>query len=277
MKKATALMLCIALTAFAATRTVGSGSNAPGSVRGSYTVVETIEIGLSDALGMALQDDVANSVWIANYGLLDNIEYDLSIGIPTGNVFNITNSLDPDDEAYCEYASGNQFFFGDYVSNTIGVFSNAGVYVKSIDGPASWPIKIMGMGAGHDMLYCSGNSGTEIAWGGPYTGTESSVTWTTAPFAIVYGMAVYGDNLFVCCKTSGEDNIFIFYINPDGSVNMTPEWSCEFTEDEPSGGIDWDGTYLWVYPQNADLYKLDIDWTSGALNETTWGGIKADF
>ncbi|MCD4701256.1 MAG: hypothetical protein K8S24_05290 [Candidatus Aegiribacteria sp.] len=208
--------------------------------------------------------------------MAENIEYDVSIGIATGNTWAITDGVDADDQAFCEYTSGNQFFFGDYVTNSIGVFDDVGAFVKFIPGPAAWPVKIMGMGAGHDMLYCSGNSGTEIAWGS-YTGTEASVTWTTAAWASVYGMAVYGDNLFMCCSLTGEDNIFIFYINADGSVNMTPVWSCEFIEDTTNGGIDWDGQYLWVYSQNEDLYKLDIDWSPGALDETTWGEIKTSF
>ena len=90
-------------------------------------------------------------------------------------------------------------------------------------------------------------------------------------------MAVYGDFLFLCNGEIGTDNLFIFEINSDGSVNLTPVWSAEFTEigDGANGAIDYDGTYLYVYPQNDLVYKLDIDWVS--LEHTTWGQIKAEF
>jgi hypothetical protein len=104
------------------------------------------------------------------------------------------------------------------------------------------------------------------------------VTWTTGSFATVSGVAVYGDYLFVCTQVAGSDNIFIFELNSDGSPNMTPVWSCNFTEDAdgPNGGIDFDGQYLWVYPQNDNIYKLDIDFDV-SLQTDTWAGIKTAF
>jgi hypothetical protein len=125
------------------------------------------------------------------------------------------------------------------------------------------------------MLYVSDFDGSEIAYGS-YTGTEATVTWTNVDLGIaVYGMAAHGDYLFVCINKSGEDNIFVYDINSDGSVGTTPTWSCEFTEELPSGGIDYDGTNLWVYPQNKNLFKLTIDLAGSNIEETTWGQIKS--
>ncbi|MCK4504455.1 MAG: hypothetical protein KAW14_02460 [Candidatus Aegiribacteria sp.] len=280
MKKVALLLLCLAF-AVSATERINYGSGSAGEsslIKGSYVLLESYSVEVAAGFGMAIKDDVANSIWISDWSDCFNYEFDMTNGNPTGDGWDITDGIDADDMGYCEYGSGNQFFFGDYTFSNIGVFSDAGAYVKSIDGPGGWA-NVFGMGAGHDMLYCARSS--EIAWGS-YTGTETEVTWTVeAVPAGIYGLAVYGDNLFLCnsVDTPGEDNIFIYDINADGSVNLTPVWSCEFTENSNStnGGIDWDGTYLWIYPQQDMLYKLDIDWVPGSLENTTWGQIKADF
>lgn len=277
MKKVAFLLLCLAFAVSATVRTNdGFGYGESALVKGSYTLLESYQVDVSAGFGMAIKDDVTNSIWIADWSEAFNFEFDMSTGNPTGDGWEITNGIDCDDMGYCEYGSGNQFFMGDYTFSNIGVFSDAGVYVKSIEGPDGWD-NVFAVGAGHDMLYCS--KGTEIAWGS-YTGTESAVTWTKATVPNgVYGLAVYGDYLFMCTSVDDDDNIFIYYINADGSVNMTPVWSCYFTENSGStnGGIDWDGTYLWVYPQQEQLYKLDIDWDPTSLEHSTWGQIKADF
>jgi len=278
MKKVAFLLLCLALTVSATDRVLESGSSAAAFTKGSYTVVSSFDPDMpGSAYGMALKDDVANTLWIACWGDYYTYEYDMLSGFATGNAWEITNSIDADDMCFCEYGSGNQYFIGDWTFSNIGVFDNDGVWVKAIAGPASFS-NVYPIGAGHDMLYTE--RADEIAWGS-YTGTEASVTWTVlvSPLGPCYGMAVYGDYLFACCGILGEDNLFIFEINADGSLNLTPVWSTEFTEwtEGANGAIDYDGTYLYVYPQNNMVYTLDIDWTTGALENSTWGKIKAEF
>lgn len=282
MRVAVFLVLCMFLAVHASERTGNSGYNGSALVRGTYTVEASYAVGLSSAYGLAIQDDVTNSIWISQYTPLLNNEFDMSTGSPTGYTWAISSGVDPDDMGYCEYASTpNQFFFGDWAGSLIAVYdvSTTGAdpyFSGNLAGPAGWQA-VCGVAAGHDNIYASDFFNDEIAWG-PYTGTETSVTWTTAPFAAVSGMSVWGDYLFVCCQITGADNIFIFALEPDGSVNMTPVWSCVFTESASSaGGVDYDGAYMWVYPQNDNLYKLDIDFTPSALQNATWGAIKSQF
>jgi len=274
--------MCLPLVAATKTGPLG-GHNEPAAVRGTYTVVESYSVGLTSSYGLAIMDDQTNSIWISNYGLLKNNEFDMSTGGATGNTFSITGGVDPDDQGYCSYGgtTPSQFFFGNWSSSYVAVFdvstTESAVYYRgNIGGPAGWST-VCGVDAGHDNMYVSCFFADEIGWGA-YTGTESSVTWTTADFDAVSGMAVWEDYLFVCCQIEGADNIFIFQLNADGSPDMTPVWSCNFTHSSASaGGIDYDGSYLWLYPQNDNLFKLDIDWFPEALDRQTWGAIKSSF
>ncbi len=281
MKFAQALILVLAATSLAA-RTGSGGHNEPASTRGTYTVVASYPVGLSSSYGLAIQDDVENSIWISNYSSLTDIEYDMTTGSATGATWSISSGVDPDDMGYCSYTSTpSQFFFGHWASSMIAVYDASDTlptayYKCNITGPSGWGV-VCGVDAGHGHLYASDFFTDQIAWGA-YTGTETTVTWTTASFQTVSGMAVFGDYLFVCTQDTGTDNIFIFELNADGSPDMTPVWSCNFTEyaSGPNGGIDFDGEYLWVYPQNDNLYKLTIDFDLG-LESDTWAGIKASF
>lgn len=278
MRTAAVILLCLTLAAFASVRTAGStGHNTPGTARGSYTVTNIFAGGLSATYGIAVQDNVANSIWLLNWSDMKDYEYDSSTGSATGNDWDITGGVDPDDQAYCEYTSGNQWFMTDYAASFFAVFEEDGTWLRNVDGPAGYT-NLFGIGVGHDMVYVGSPNETTLAWGS-YTGTETTVTWTgEMAYTSVYGLAVYGDYLFVLCGVGGEDNVFIHSIAPDGTPSATPEWSCEFMEEaEGNGGIDYDGTSLWVYPQNTFLYQLAIDWTPGALSQSTWGGIKAEF
>lgn len=283
MKVAFLLILCAFLTVLAAERAVSPGYNESAEYRGTYTIVNNYAVGLSSAYGLAIMTENPNSIWISQYSPLLNNEFDMSSGTATGWTWAIDGGVDADDMGYCEYGgSANQFFFGDWVSNEIQVYdvSTTGAdpfYTKDIVGPAAWT-HICGVDAGHDNLYVSDFFTDEIAWGS-YTGTETTVSWTTASFATVSGLAVWDNYLFACTQVTGADNIFIFELNPDGSPDMTPIWSCEFTEyaSGPNGGLDYDGTNLWVYPQNDNLYELDIDWVPIALQRDTWGSIKTVF
>ena len=279
MKKVVFLLLCVALTLSAADRVagLGSGSGATAFQKGTYTIVSSFDPDLpSSAYGMAIQDNATDRLWIASWGDVTTYEFDMSTGFATGNTWEITNSIDGDDMAWCEYTAGAQFVIGDYTFSNIGVWDASGSWLKALAGPASFS-NVFPVAIGHDMFYTD-RSG-EMAWGS-YTGTESAITWTvvTSPVPSSYGMAVWGDYLFLCNGEIGTDNLFIFDINSDGSVNLTPIWSAEFTEvvDGANGAIDYDGTYLYVYPQNDFVYTLDIDWT-GALENSTWGQIKAEF
>jgi hypothetical protein len=275
MKIATILMLCLALAAFATAKTGGTGTANPWSGNGTYTVEDTMVGGLVASYGLAIKDNATESIWILNYSDMADYEFSMASGSPGGS-WAISGGVDPDDQAYCEYSTGNQWFMTDYAASFFAVFEEDGSFIHNIDGPAGYT-NLFGIGAGHDMMYVGSPNESTLAWGS-YTGTESSITWSEMPYESAYGLAVYGDYLFVACGLEGVDNIFIHSIASDGTPSAAPVWSCVFVESaEVNGGIDWDGTYLWVYPQNDFLYKLSIDWTPGALDQSTWGEIKTSF
>ena len=219
MKIAVVFLVCVVFILSAMDRTsLSSGYNVPAAFKGTYTVVAQYAVGLPSAYGLAIQDDVANSIWISQYAPLVNNEFDMLTGAPTGYTWPIYNGVDADDMGYCVYAgSPNEFFFGDWASNTIQVYdvSTTSVdpyFARDITGPSAWTT-ICGVDAGHDNLYVASFFADEIAWGA-YTGTESTVSWTTAPFLTVSGMSVWGDYLFVCCQIYNLfSNYFIFLIN----------------------------------------------------------------
>ena len=272
------VLLIVAITASASVKTGGSGMPNPWSSNGTYTVMDTMAGELSATYGMAIKDNAANSIWLLNYTDMLDYEYDMGSGSATGNSWAIAGGVDPDDQAYCEYTSGNQWFMSDYSGSWFGVFAEDGTWLRNVDGPAGYT-NIFGIGAGHDMVYVGSPNESTIAWGS-YTGTETTITWTgEMAFESAYGLAVYGDYLFVACGLEAVDNMFIFELAADGSPGATPVWSCTFLENAAmsvNGGIDFDGEYLWVYPQNDYLYKLEIDF-SMALESETWAGIKTSF
>ncbi len=268
------VLLVVAISASAAVKTDGTGMANPWSCDGSYEVMDVMAGDLSGTYGMAIKDNVANSIWILSYSEMVNTEFDMAGGSATGTTWDITGGVDPDDQAYCEYGSGNQWFMGDYAASMFAVFAEDGSWVCNVDGPAGWS-KIMAMGAGYGMVYAGANG--EIGWG-TYTGTETAVTWTTVTYASVYGLAVWENFLFVACGIDDADNIFIHTIAGDGTPSTEPVWSCQFVENpEVNGGIDYDGEHLWVYPQQDFLYKLSIDWDPQALESDTWAGIKSSY
>lgn len=270
------VLLIVAISASAGVKTGGTGMANSWSCDGSYEIVDIMAGDLSGTYGLAIKDNVANSIWILDYSAMVNMEFDMLGGSATGTTWDITGGVDPDDQAYCEYTSGNQWFMTDYSGSWFGVFAEDGSFIRNIDGPAGYT-NLFGIGAGHDMLYVGSPNEETIAWGS-YTGTETAVTWTTMTYESAYGLAVWGDYLFVACGIDDADNMFIHDIAADGTPSATPVWSCQFTENtEVNGGIDYDGEYLWVYPQQDYLYKLDIDWNPDALESDTWAGIKSSF
>jgi hypothetical protein len=274
------LLLIVAVAVSADVKVGGTGMSNPWSGNGTYTVKDVIAGGLTKSYGMAIKTNEANSVWILNYETMLDVEFDMAGGAATGTTWAITGGVDPDDQGYCEYSSGNQWFMTNY---TIGqpwfaVFAEDGTYIRKIDGPSGYS-NLFGIDGGHDMMYVGSPNESKLAWGA-YTGAETSITWTDMDYESVYGLAVWGDYLFVACGIESADNIFIHSIAADGTPSASPVWSCSFTENAAAtvnGGIDYDGTYLWVYPQNDYLYKLLIDWTPGALEADTWGGVKTSF
>ena len=269
-------MLVLAGLAFATVRTGGTGQGYPYSARGSYTVEDVLAGGLEASYGLAIKDNAANSAWILNWSDVANYEFDMVSGSATGNSWAITGGVDADDQAYAQFAGGYQWFMTDYASSMFGVFQEDGTHLRNIDGPAGYT-NLFGIGATDGFIYVGSPNEAKLAWG-PYTGTETSITWSDIDYGDVYGLAVWEDYLFVALGVEGADNIFIHHLNPDGSPNPTPEWSCVFTEEvEVNGGIDYDGEYLWIYPQNTFLYKLSIDWDPQSLESDTWAGIKASF
>lgn len=269
-------ILTLAVAASAAVRVGGTGAPNLWSSRGSYEVEATLAGGLTASYGLAIKTNVPNSIWILNWNEMMNYEFDMIVGNP-GDSWPITGGVDPDDQAYAEYAVGNQWLLTDYVSSMFAVFEEDGTHIANIPGPAG-ASKLFGIGAGNGYVYVGAASESFLAWG-PYTGTETTVTWEgQIPYSSVYGLAVWGNYLFVACGIIGDDNIFIHELNPDGSPNPDPVWSTVFfDEDQANGGIDYDGEYLWLYPQNTFLYKLSIDFDPQSLQAGSWGSVKASF
>ncbi len=268
------VLLIIAVSVSAGVKTGGSGMPNPWSCKGTYEVIDVLAGDLTSTYGMAIKDNVANSIWILDYTEMVNMEFDMVGGSATGNTWDISGGVDPDDQAYCEYSSGYQWFMTNYDPSFFAVFAEDGSFIRNIDGPAAWG-KVFGVGAGHGMMYLGGNG--ELAWG-VYTGTETTISWSLMDYESVYGLAVWGDYLFVACGIDTGDNLFIHDIAADGTPSAAPVWSCQFVENtEANGGIDYDGTYLWLYPQQDYLYKLSIDWEPGALDSDTWAGVKTSF
>jgi len=275
MKLVLIALLVAAISASAVMKTGGTGAPNPWSSRGSYTIEDVLAGGLAASYGLAIQDNVPNSIWILNWSDVMDYEFEMSSGIQTGGSWSIGGGVDADDQAYCEYGSGNQFFMTDYANSMFGVYQEDGTWLRNIDGPAGYT-NLFGIGAGHGMIYIGSPNESTLAWGA-YTGTESTITWSEMAYESVYGLAVYGDYLFVACGTESAENIFIHTIASDGTPSAAPVWSTTFLEElAPNGGIDYDGTYLWVYPQNTFLYKLSIDFDM-ALEACTWAGVKTSF
>lgn len=270
---------CLLISQLSTARTSpDTGYNQPAEVRGSYTVERVIEPGLLHSYGFAIQDDNPGSMWISTYNPMLSNEYDMERGNPTGAAWSITGGVDPDDIAYCEYPGiPNQFFLGCYLQGRVAVFevpsSGDPYFSRFISAPSGWS-KVYGVAAGMGQLFAS-NGSTLMAWG-PYTGTESSVTWTTHPISSSRGMAVWENYLFVVCSSTG-DNLFIYELDPGGVPDTTPIWSCAFTESGTPGGVDYDGEYLWIYQQNEQLCQLSINWIPTSLERYTWASIKSCF
>lgn len=272
------VLLVVAVAASAGVRTGGTGMPNPGASKGTYSIEDILAGGLSDSYGLAIKTTASNSIWILNYVDMLNYEFDMVGGSATGNSWAITGGVDPDDQAFCEYTSGNQWFMTDYTGSWFGVFAEDGTWLRNIDGPAGYT-NLFGIGAGHDMVYVGSPNEITLAWGS-YTGTETTITWTDMPYESVYGLAVWGDYLFVGCGIVGADNVFIHSIATDGTPSASPVWSCDFTDStggDVNGGIDYDGEFLWIYPQNDFLYKLTIDFDPQALESDTWAAIKSSF
>lgn len=267
------LVLTVALSA--SDRIGGAGHANPWDQRGDYTIVAQIAGGLSSSYGLAIQDNVANSIWILNWGDMLDVEFEKDTGDPTGTTWAITGGVDPDDQAYCGYGSEYQWFMTDYASPFFSVFEEDGTYMHNIDGPSSYT-NLFGIGAGYDHMYIGSPNESKLAWGS-YTGTETSITWSEMDYESVYGLAVWGNYLFVAMGIDSDVNIAIHELAGDGTPSTTPVWSTTFFEGPVNGGIDYDGEYLYIYPQNDYIYVLDIDFTGGALEQSTWGEIKAGF
>lgn len=274
------VLLVVAVAATAGVRTGGSGLPNPWSSNGTYSIDDILAGGLSNSYGLAIKTNASNSIWILNWGDMLDYEFDMVSGSATGTTWAISGGVDPDDQGYCEFATGNQWFMTDYASSSFGVFAEDGTWLRNVDGPAGYT-NLFGIDAGHGMVYVGSPNETTLAWGA-YTGTETTITWTgEMAYESVYGLAVWGDYLFVACGIIGADNVFIHDIATDGTPSAAPVWSCEFLDSvggDVNGGIDYDGTNLWLYPQNDFLYKLTIDFTAGgALEQNTWAAVKSSF
>ncbi len=272
------LLLIAAVAVSADVKTGGTGMPNPWSSNGTYTIEDILAGDLANSYGMAIKTNATNSIWILNWSTMLNVEFDMVGGSPTGTTWAITGGVDPDDQGYCEFTGGNQWFMTDYSGSWFGVFAEDGTFIRNIDGPSGYT-NLFGIDAGHDMIYVGSPNESKLAWGA-YTGSETTISWSSMDYESVYGLAVWGDYLFVACGVESADNIFIHSIASDGTPSASPVWSCNFAESASAsvnGGIDYDGTYLWVYPQNDFLYKLSIDWDPAALDAETWGGVKTSF
>ncbi|OPL18998.1 MAG: hypothetical protein AVO35_03470 [Candidatus Aegiribacteria sp. MLS_C] len=274
MKYAILAMMMVTLALTASDRTAGMNvGNDFGGANGTYTIVSQIAGGLTTSYGLAIKDNVTNSIWILNWSDMVNYEFEKDTGDPTGNSWAITGGVDPDDQAYELYGGNGQWVMTDYGSSFFSVFDEDGTFNRNIDGPAGYT-NLFGIGAGYGHMYVGSPNESKLAWGA-YTGSETTITWSEMDYESVYGLAVWGNYLFVAMGLESTVNIAIHELASDGTPGATPVWSTIFFEAPVNGGIDYDGEYLYIYPQNDYIYVLDIDFTPGALEQSTWGSIKA--
>ena len=268
------LIMTVALSASVRTGS-GPGHSGMWDSNGTYTIVTQIAGGLSASYGMAIKDNTPNSIWILNWSDMMNYEFEMDTGDPTGNSWAITGGVDPDDQAYAQYGADYQWFMTDYGTPFFAVYEEDGTWMKNIDGPGSYT-NLFGIGAGYGGMYIGSPNESKLAWGS-YSGSETSITWSELDYESIYGCAVWGNYLFLARGLDADVNIIIHELNPDGSPVATPVWSTIFFEAPVNGGIDYDGEYLYIYPQNDYIYVLDIDFTPAALEQSTWGEIKTSF
>lgn len=283
-------ILLVASFAPAMDKEAGSTSVSPHyGTKGGY-IVEDIFTDVSliggSYYGLAIKDDTTNSIWVSSWGLEEVFEFTMDTGSMTGNSWTFSASdCDMDDMAYVPYSGGGQWLGGNYGPSWVSAWNEGGTFLDSFDGDAGWE-RVYGVAVSddYDMVYASDALSTISEMGyGSYDGNPSNpVSWTTFSFDGVFGLAVYEDLLFAfCAYTIGFENIFIFQLDGSGVPDPTPIWSCAFMETgaDSGGGIDYDGTNLYVMPQNEYLYKCSINYPDPFPNvqPTSIGVIKAMF
>ncbi len=283
MRYALICVIVIALSAsfaFANVKTADGSSGHPDAFsKGTYTVVAS-NLGLTYAgyYGLALKRNETDSIWVSSWGdttVYEHLKSDLSA---TGTTWTF-------DPAQCDmddlgWISGfNQWLGGGYTGTPwFCFFEQDGTYIWDVNPPSGWD-RVMGVAGSdkYDMIYCS--MGDELGYGA-YDGDPGNFAgWTTTTTTSCYGLASWNDYLIVFCGLIGEDNIFFYPLDSSGVPDTSsPYWSCEFDEEDTTSGgsIDFDGTYLYVMPQNGGLYKLDPDITVG-IESASLGEIKASF
>ena len=277
-------ILVLSTIAMAGTPISELGSHKEANSKGMYGVADYLTDQLGAVYGLAIKDGTQDSMWLTAWGDTTAChEIKLSTGEFTGNSWLALGDTIPRaaDLAYCEYSTSGQFLIADATIEGMPgflVYDESGTFIHKIYGPSSFT-SLYGIGAGNGFVYVASQAEGKIAWGA-YTGTETAVSWAgEAVVPDVFGLAVYDDYLFVCKGIQGIENMLIYHINPDGSFGSEPIWSAVF--DEPGfagldGGIDYDGTYLYVLPQYGFVFKLTIDFNL-SLSPSTWGNIKTSF
>lgn len=280
------IVIILALTA------VCFASTAESAQKGTYKIETEYSTDSMKSHGLAIQDDLDDRIWLLDRIKSKNHQFDMQTGARTGVKWSVADDVNSTGQAFCAYTdSPDQFIIGDWDNSSVAVFDvfpsdGNPAYKCSITG-SDYLDEVYAVAAGSGYLYTS--DCIELTWG-KYTGTETSVAWTTHDDweHSTAGLAVYGEYLFVCNSntegTAKEDNILIFSLGADGSPSAKPVWSCLFTENPgwgkgPNGGIDFDGEFLWLCPMEYDILKISIDWEGGSsrLEPSSWGSIKASF
>ncbi|MCK5133448.1 MAG: hypothetical protein KAR40_15010 [Candidatus Sabulitectum sp.] len=134
---------------------------------GTYTIEEHYHPGMPDSHGMMIQDNDTDRLWISDYWTGEFIEFDMTTGNVTGNVWDCYPR--PTDVAFCEYEGvANQYLLGHFDNNHIEIYdestTGANPYLNGfIAGPSSWE-KVYGVAAGDGMIYVTTPLGGIIAW-----------------------------------------------------------------------------------------------------------------
>jgi hypothetical protein len=260
----------------------GSSGHPDAQTKGTYTVVDSnTDLGYGGYYGLACKRNKYNSIWISSWEDGTVYEHRKSDLGATGNYwFFDAADCDMDDLGWFG-GTDKQWVGGGYTNtNWFSFWEEDGTYIGDVDSPAGWD-RVMAATASskYGMIYCA--TGDELAYGS-YDGDPGNFSgWTTTTTTSCYGLAAWRDYLVAFCALSGEDNIFFYPLDGSGVPNTgSPYWSCEFVEEDPTttnaGGVDFDGHYLYVMPQNGGLYKLDPDVVVG-IKSASLGEIKANF
>ncbi len=227
------------------------------------------------------------NLWISDFRSPGYGLYEVGPDGTPGTGYIQTSDLDAtDDLAYFDSEAG--FIVGDYASNYLETYTEAGGLTGGIAGPPAWTGEmIFGVAFNNDdsIVYVSDGDG-QIGYA-TMTDLTSAVTWTdlgvVLPDTEIPGMGYHEDDyLFVMAREPGEvKGIYVYDTTAGVPDTSSPAFYYDVTTLLPGiNGCEWDGDYLWVYERTTDyLYQLALDGISPdtGIQPMSLGGIKASF